>query len=519
MSDSAPAPGSLAAEPGTSEPQTAANDDATPRSSARPASIRSWRLLLVEAVALAGAAVSGLLLLQHHGDVYATTTVSQVCGELGAPDGCETVARSAYSEYNGIPLAAIGLHFYFSLALLLMFAVLFREEVLDTGAFLGLVALALALVVDVMLLGVQAFAIKAFCKLCLLTYGLNVLALTLLLPAWRAARAPFKTLANRNGRAALASWALSSFTFALTVAALNWTLGYRGREQAATILGTPAAPQPAASESATAGESPAPTPQPEQASSAASETPVASAPAGDLEAQLRVAREEGRRLQQVLDDPKKLEQYFTDKAMGEFEKAAVQNLPLESTPFKGPENAPIRVVEFSDFLCPYCRSIAGAFANYVPRSGNRVVVYFKNYPLDQACNPALPSTVHAGACTLALGGICAQEQGRFWPYHDKVFASQLNNPQSADVAKLAANAGLDAAAFETCLASQKAKDRLSAEIQEAVRAGVKATPTLFLNGKLLPRLNDFLAGVEKEAARLGLPPLPPPQLQPNPQSP
>lgn len=519
MSDSASSPGSLASDP-QAAPQESAAGDAIPRGHSRPSAIRSWRLLLVGALALAGAAVSGLLLLQHHGDVFATATVNQACGEAGAPSGCETVARSAYSEYNGIPLAAIGLHFYFSLALLLMFALLFREEVLHAGAFLALAALAVALVLDVMLLGVQAFAIKAFCRLCLLTYALNGAALILLWPARRAAWAPWRALSSRNGRAALASWALSSFTFALTVAALNWALGYRGREQAAAILGTPASPQPssvaATSPAASAGSS-APAPASPAVEPNAAPSAAAPPPAGDLEAQLRAARAETQRLQQLLDDPRKLEQYFTDKALGEFDKAAVRSLALENTPVKGPDNAPIRVVEFSDFLCPYCRSLAGAFANYVPHAANRVAVYFKNYPLEQTCNPSLPNTVHQGACNVALGGICAQEQGRFWPYHDKVFGSQLTNPQADDVAKLAAGAGLDAGAFEACFSSQKAKDRLAAEIQEGVRSGVKATPTIYVNGKQLPRVNDFLAAVEMEAKRLGLPPTPAPPPPPQPQ--
>jgi protein-disulfide isomerase len=119
--------------------------------------------------------------------------------------------------------------------------------------------------------------------------------------------------------------------------------------------------------------------------------------------------------------------------------------------------------------------------------------------------------VHAGACTVALGAICAQEQDLFWPYHDKIFGSQLNNPQPKDVVGLAGSAGLDATAFETCIGSQKAKDRLAAEIQEGLRGGVTATPTLFVNGKRLPRVNDFLVAIEKESARLGLPPLPQPQ--------
>ena len=500
------APAAPAAPPSPASPSEPA--------AGRVPSVRSWRLLLVVAVALSGAAVSGLLLLQHHGDVYATAAVEQVCGETGAASPCETVARSAYSEYNGIPLAAIGLHFYFSLALLLLFAVLFRDELLEAGAFLGFTALAAALVVDVMLFGVQAFAIKAFCKLCLLTYLLNLVGLLLLLPARRGVSSPFRALSTRSGRAALAAWALSSFTFALTVAAIDWALGYRSQQQAAAILGAPASPPPPPLA--------APDPAPAASGSGAPEVPLASpasTPAttaeaprlAQLEAELQAARGEARRLQELLDDPKKLEQYFTDKAMQEFEHAAVADLPLAGTPLKGPENAPIRVVEFSDFLCPFCRSLAGAFSNYVPRSANRVAIYFKNYPLDQACHPGLPNTVHAGACVVALGAICAQEQGRFWPYHDKVFSTQLSNPQVSDVTRLVGAAGLDSTAFEACLGSQKAKDRLSAEIQEGARAGVKATPTIFVNGKRLPRVNDFLAAVDKEAARLGLPPLPQPQ--------
>src|SRR5262245_3937131 len=269
----------MAPPPPVPSTETVALESPEPPRTEREPSIARWRLLLVEALAVAGAAVSGLLLLQHHGDVFATAAVEQVCGETGSPaagagspaagagqamSGCDAVARRAYSEYNGIPLAAIGLHFYFSLALLLMFAVLFRE-IVDAGAFLGFLALALALVVDLMLLGVQAFAIKAFCKLCLLTYLFNLVGLVLLLPIWREYRTPFRALASAGGRAALLAWAISSFTFALTVVALDWALGLSGRQrQTAAILGspgpaaTPATPSPAPSAAASAPASPSP---------------------------------------------------------------------------------------------------------------------------------------------------------------------------------------------------------------------------------------------------------------------
>jgi len=167
-------------------------------------------------------------------------------------------------------------------------------------------------------------------------------------------------------------------------------------------------------------------------------------------------------------------------------------------------------VEFSDFLCPYCRQIAGAFASYIPQSANRVVVYFKNYPLDQTCNTSLKQSVHPGACNLALGAICANDQGKFWPYHDRVFSSPPTNPQVSDVVSIARESGLDAGALEACVNSPATRQRLGAEIAEGAQAQVEATPTLFINGKKLPRLNDFTQTVDRESSKMGLPPLPPP---------
>jgi len=229
-----------------------------------------------------------------------------------------------------------------------------------------------------------------------------------------------------------------------------------------------------------------------------------------------MAQEQARRLQEILDDPKKLDQYFTDKAAREFEKGPVRSLDLGGVPSRGPADAPVRVVEYSDFLCPFCRQLAGAFANFLPQSSNRVALYFKNYPLETACNANLKTTIHGGACALALGGLCAQDQGKFWPYHDKVYSSPPSNPAIKDVARLAGEAGLDAGALEACITSAKTRDSLKAQVAEAHAAGVEATPTVFINGRRLPRINDFIQMVDKESARLGLPPLKPPTPEPTP---
>ena len=225
--------------------------------------------------------------------------------------------------------------------------------------------------------------------------------------------------------------------------------------------------------------------------------------AGDL----KYYQDLAKRLQDTIDDPQKLSEYFAAKAAKDFEKAPVQKLDLKGTPFKGPANGPVQVVEFSDFLCPYCRNIAGAFAQFIPQSGNRVVVYFKNYPLDKECNPSLKQTVHPGACLLALGGICANDQGKFNAYHDRVFSAELKDPKADDVVRLATEAGLNGDAVRSCLGDPKTKEQLAAQIAEAQRVGVQATPTLLINGKRLPRVEDFVSVVDKEAQAKGFPPM------------
>jgi protein-disulfide isomerase/uncharacterized membrane protein len=448
---------------------------------------------------LAGAVVSGLLLLQHHGESGAVSAVNQVCGD-GQTSGCETVARSSWSKVGGVPLAAIGLLFYGSLVILLALLALSPAESRDGLAFLIVAALGMALVVDLVLFGLQAFSIRSFCTLCLVTYALNAACLALVWPARRNAAAVAPAARGTPGRLALAGWALGSLAVAGGVLFAETALSEREKARVGTLLGTPApsivttpsAPVPLATPAAAVA-----TPVPE---AHASTTPT---PAGDL----KYYQDLAKRLQDTIDDPQKLAEYFTAKAAKDFEKAPVQKLALEDTPFKGPANAPVQVVEFSDFLCPYCRNIAAAFSQFVPQSGNRVVVYFKNYPLEKECNPSLNRTAHPGACVLALGGICAHYQGKFQAYHDRVFSTEPRDPKVEDVVRIATEVGLNGDAVRSCLADPKTREKLAADIAEAQRVGVQATPTLLVNGKKLPRVEDFVSVVDKEAQSKGFPPM------------
>jgi protein-disulfide isomerase/uncharacterized membrane protein len=456
------------------------------------------RLLIAVVLCLVGTVLSGLLLLQHHGESTATAAVNQVCGE-GQESGCDTVNRSAYSSVFGIPVAAIGLFFYLSLVVLLTLGLL-APEVRDSAAAAALVLLVIALLMDLALLSLQALAIKAFCKLCLLTYVLNAAAALVLSPARRAFTALRSLSAQVEGRLLLAGWVAGSLAVAAAVAGAQSTLTLRETARGRALIGmdasalvAQASPAPSAGVPAAAGAQASPAPV------------VAPIPEGG---EAQHYKELAEKLQQTLDDPQKLDQYFATKAAQDFDKAPVQSIDLTDVPSKGTANAPVQIVEYFDYLCPFCRQLSAALDAFLPQAGNRVVVYYKNYPLDQACNTELKQTIHAGACWLAMGGICASNQGKFAAYQGKVMTTEIHNPGPADVIRMATEAGLSAPTIEACINDPKTKQRLTAEIEEAKRVGVQATPTLFINGKKLPRLQDFVPTVDKEAQKKGAPPLP-----------
>jgi len=463
------------------------------------------RIVAALCLCLAGAAVSGMLLGEHHGEPLLVSTVNEACGD-GQTSGCEDVARSPWSSFAGLPVAAYGLAFYLSLSLLLALSLAAPPDLRDPSASVVLALLALGLLVDLALLGVQAFAIRAYCWFCILTYLLSAAALFALFPAVRAARAVGSAPARVEGRLAIAGWVLGTVAATAFVLAANTTLAARAAQRQATLLGAPA--PAAAAGPAAPSATPAPAAEgPGAPSATVSPAGPPAAPSGPEDA--KYWQDRAQKLQATLDDPRKLDAYFAEKAQREYDAASPVKVDVAGTPDKGPAAAPVTVAEFSDFMCPYCRNLGLALSQFVPQAGGRVAVYFKNFPLDKSCNERLPGSTHPGACNLALGAICARYQGKFDAYHDRVFSTDLRNPQPADVARLAGEAGLNAAAMQGCLEDPKAKADLAAEIAEGNRLGVNSTPTIYVNGKKLPRINDFVAVVDKEARKKGFPPLAP----------
>jgi protein-disulfide isomerase/uncharacterized membrane protein len=458
------------------------------------------RLAFVVLLAFVGAVLSGLLLFDHYGVGSAQATVHQLCG-TGEDSGCYLVSHSQYSTLGSFSLAAVGVFFYGSMLLLLALGLVSSDSVRDAVGGLSLVAFGAALAVDVLLFGIQAFAIGAYCRLCLATYAVNLAAVAALLPA-RSKIA--SVMAQGEIRRALSFWAVGAVVVAIAVLAVDDALASAALREQKSLLGAGGepAPPPAVEPEAISAESPAPEPAPPIAPAPSSSPDEADA---ELRGQLQAAEARIRELESTLDDPQKFQEYQARKAAANFERQPRVELDLKGVPVKGPADAPIQVVEFSDFLCPFCRNLAGAFEGFMPQSQGRVAVFFKNYPLDQDCNPVMTRTVHEGACELALGGLCAEEQGKFWPYHDRIFGQPPTNPSNEDVVRLATEAGLDGNAMRQCLSSTGARGKLDRDIAEGRRLDVNATPTVFVNGKKLEQIGGFLKAIESESKRLGLP--------------
>jgi protein-disulfide isomerase/uncharacterized membrane protein len=148
---------------------------------------------------------------------------------------------------------------------------------------------------------------------------------------------------------------------------------------------------------------------------------------------------------------------------------------------KGRADAPVTIVEFSDFQCPACGQAFKDLHEVLARRTD-VRLVFRNFPLDSSCNEALPRALHPNACLAAMAGECARKQSRFWEYHDRLFENQKALERD-DLFRYAREVGLDIPAFRTCLDAQETKDRVSEDIRAGLAAGIESTPTLFINGR------------------------------------
>ena len=149
---------------------------------------------------------------------------------------------------------------------------------------------------------------------------------------------------------------------------------------------------------------------------------------------------------------------------------------------RGPVDAAVTLVEFSDFNCPHCAHLDETISQILRGKHPDLRVVFRHFPLSSDCNSAAKSTIHPTACLAAVAAECAGEQDRFWQYEHTLFANQGSFRRS-DLVGYARIVGLDVAAFERCLESDEARARVENDAREGARLGVQSTPTIFLNGR------------------------------------
>lgn len=172
------------------------------------------------------------------------------------------------------------------------------------------------------------------------------------------------------------------------------------------------------------------------------------------------------------------------RSVVEWQNGQAQQFTFTRPPDFGDADAPNTIVEFSDFQCPACKRASKGIHMFMKLNSSKVKFYYENFPLDSTCNDKA-GPVHKYACMFAKVGICARAQGKFREAHDWIFENQefLNESKIKELTTLL---GLDQGAFDQCFASGDTLEIIKQQIQAGEKAGVRGTPSVFFNGRLLP---------------------------------
>jgi protein-disulfide isomerase/uncharacterized membrane protein len=381
-----------------------------------------WRLATLALVAL-GFAISAYLLARHFAVARGDSNLFDICQAVFGGD-CDAAIRSDLAVQLGIPLAGWGIVFYALLAATLLLALglgdTFRNE--GTLAALSLCSLATALgaVLTVMMLSSTA----AFCPLCVIVHAINLLLIPVILMA-------------------------SCRTIGQLCASIGRGFKYLvGKSVADPILvrwkvtGL-----------------------------------VTTAMAGIVAYQWVLIQTDRHAADE--DTPVTFEQ-----VLAEFKAEAAQEIPVgDDDPLRGEANAKLRLVLFSDFECPACRRFALLVGN-IREHHPELAVVFKHYPLGKACNPAVRRDLHPLSCDAACAAEAARRQGKFWQFHDALFASKEKLEPDL-LGKLAQEVGLDISRFDADRADPATKAKVEADIALGKKLKIKGTPTAFLNNRML----------------------------------
>lgn len=177
--------------------------------------------------------------------------------------------------------------------------------------------------------------------------------------------------------------------------------------------------------------------------------------------------------------------------------AAQESLRVSADPamIRGAPAAPVTIVEWSDYQCPFCRQAQATLASLLAEFPDSVRIVFKDFPLAS----------HDRAFPAALAARCAGVQGRYWEYHDLLFVAQPDFSRD-ELMGYARRLGLEVASFTTCLDTARFQDEVLADQREGREAGVEYTPTFFINGEKLVGalpIEEFRAAIHRALRAAG----------------
>lgn len=371
---------------------------------------------------IVGLGICGYLLVRHYTLATASGPVGPSTCSVFLKRDCDAALQSPMSRQFGLPLAGWGVVYYATLAAFVFLGWFLGDAFRFEALLIALVLSALAAALSVVLLATMALGKAPFCPLCAGTHVINFLLLPI---CKRLAERPLRQLMQALGAGIIAVLTGSTIT------------------------------------------------------SAAGRVKLLGALAGAFVATL---------FYQWLFIQEKLHpaaEFDTRHALATFAMSPRADIPIDGDdPSLGPADAWVRVVVFTDFQCPGCRRLAAAMDPMVKAYRGRVQVVFKHFPVNTICNPSLKEDLHSRACEAAWAADAARRQGRFWGFHDALFAANLN--ADTVIAEVAEQVGLDVAQFESDRGGEDVRTRVKADLELGIRLGVDETPAIFVNGRRAP---------------------------------
>lgn len=382
----------------------------------------SFSLIVCLLLITAGLYIAGYLLNQYLQLNANEGRSSDACSAVFGKS-CDAALKSNYSTIVGLPLAAWGILYYTAIILFWLVPVLFGDDFKKLMGVVIYTTTLMGVLAAMFLLSLMLIRPELFCPLCSILHGINI--------------ALFFFINHANGISrkevvpAFKGWIKIIFSKKITQPLMRWKLF--GVSSMMLLL--------------------------------------VSMYFGLYTLTLKKNEDSG------FIDAKKL--------FNEFYGQPIRQIPLDtSDPINGPQKSIINIVVFSDFFCPACKRFSQDLQRIIEEGKGNYSIVFKHFPLSTDCNHGIGENLHPLACEAAYAGVVAQMQGKFWAFHDTIFNAP-NIKQDDFIRLMALRSGLDLKHFDSLRHASFVKEKVSRDIALAQSLNIDATPTVFLNGRLV----------------------------------